>query len=108
MCSVVEVAVDKTKTFCPMAGCEGICSGLPDLAQPTVCQEVKHTLIYSFLKVVVAFNDSLHFSTFHTVYLTLLHLKSDWHLNPPYIITPELLTKVRRTKEKSPTEEALD
>ena len=40
ICSVAEVAVDRTKTFCPMAGCEGICDGLPGVAQPTVCQEV--------------------------------------------------------------------
>ncbi|RMX44693.1 hypothetical protein pdam_00012736 [Pocillopora damicornis] len=42
-----EVAVDKTKTFCPMAGCEGICSGLPDLAQPTVCQECGYTFCFA-------------------------------------------------------------
>ena len=45
--SVAEVAVDRTKTFCPMAGCEGICDGLPGVAQPTVCQEVnENTFIH--------------------------------------------------------------
>ena len=32
--------MDKSKTFCPMAGCDGVCDGLPGVAQPTVCQEV--------------------------------------------------------------------
>ena len=45
ICSVAEVAVDRTKTFCPMAGCEGICDGLPGVAQPTVCQEVKENIL---------------------------------------------------------------
>ena len=41
-----EVAVDKTKSFCPMAGCGGVCDGVPGVAQPTVCQEVyNHTMI---------------------------------------------------------------
>ena len=37
---VVEVAVDKTKSFCPMVGCDGICSGIPGASEPTTCQEV--------------------------------------------------------------------
>ena len=37
---VVEVAVDKTKSFCPMVDCDGICSGIPGATEPTTCQEV--------------------------------------------------------------------
>ncbi|KAL9980327.1 hypothetical protein ACROYT_G008898 [Oculina patagonica] len=42
-----EVAIDKTKTFCPMAGCEGVCDGLPGVAQPTVCQECGYTFCFA-------------------------------------------------------------
>ena len=38
--TVAEVAVDKTKSFCPVVGCDGICNGIPGAAEPTVCQEV--------------------------------------------------------------------
>ena len=47
---IAEVAVDKTKAFCPMARCEGICDGLPGVAQPSVCKEVnlkKTAVIYT-------------------------------------------------------------
>lgn len=41
-----EVAVDKTKSFCPMAGCDGICDGIPGAAQPTACQECGCTFCF--------------------------------------------------------------
>ena len=40
-----------------MAGCEGICDGLPGVAQPTICQEVNRNtfthscVVYSHIKV---------------------------------------------------------
>ena len=32
-----------------MAGCEGICNGLPGVAQPTVCQEVNENMLFNIL-----------------------------------------------------------
>lgn len=38
-----EVSIDKTKTFCPVAGCDGVCKGIPGVAQQSECKEVwKH------------------------------------------------------------------
>ena len=39
-----EIAVDKTKAFCPVVGCDGVCSGVPGSKQPTVCKEVEFSL----------------------------------------------------------------
>lgn len=41
-----EVAVDKKKSFCPLAGCDGICNGLPGVAEPSTCQECGHTFCF--------------------------------------------------------------
>lgn len=41
-----EVAVDKSKAFCPMAGCDGVCNGVPGAAQSTVCKECGYTFCF--------------------------------------------------------------
>lgn len=41
-----EVAVDKTKSFCPMVGCDGICCGIPGASEPTTCQECGYTFCF--------------------------------------------------------------
>lgn len=41
-----EVAVDQTKTFCPIPGCEGICDGIPGVAQPVNCSECGYTFCF--------------------------------------------------------------
>ena len=38
--SLAEVAINQTKAFCPIPGCEGICDGIPGVAQPVNCFEV--------------------------------------------------------------------
>ncbi|XP_031569634.1 probable E3 ubiquitin-protein ligase RNF144A-B [Actinia tenebrosa] len=41
-----EVAVDKSKTFCPIPGCEGVCDGIPGMAQQTYCQDCGFTFCF--------------------------------------------------------------
>lgn len=40
-----EVTIDKTKTFCPVAGCEGVCTGMPGVSQQSHCKEVSNNLM---------------------------------------------------------------
>ncbi|XP_015754338.1 PREDICTED: probable E3 ubiquitin-protein ligase RNF144A-A [Acropora digitifera] len=52
-----EIALDKTKAFCPIAGCDGVCSGVPGTEQPAVCKEHKRKLlcdIYYCYSVVIS------------------------------------------------------
>lgn len=41
-----EIAVDKTKAFCPIAGCDGVCSGVPGTEQPAVCKECGYSFCF--------------------------------------------------------------
>ncbi|KAK3702069.1 hypothetical protein QZH41_014769, partial [Actinostola sp. cb2023] len=41
-----EVIVDKTKTFCPVPGCEGVCDGMPGVEQPSNCKECGFTFCF--------------------------------------------------------------